>query len=98
MFAHPVLCCAMSAGAPSTLRILRCSPQKLAFLEWSSSQWMEETAAAFAELGAAEIAVGLRAIATDTIRDDKLLSRVTMDVCLLLHLSQRNYREFLQVV
>jgi hypothetical protein len=58
---------------------------------------MEETAAAFAELGAAEI-VGLRAIATDTIRDDKLLSRVTMDVCLLLHLSQRNYREFLQVV
>lgn len=59
---------------------------------------MEETAAAFAELGAAEIAVGLRAIATDTIRDDKLLSRVTMDVCLLLHLSERNYREFLQVV
>jgi hypothetical protein len=59
---------------------------------------MEETAAAFAELGAAEIAAGLRAIATDTIRDDKLLSRVTMDVCLLLHLSERNYREFLQVV
>ena len=88
----------MSAGAPSTLRNLAVLAPKLAFLEWSSSQWMEETAAAFAELGAAEIAVGLRAIATDTIRDDKLLSRVTMDVCLLLHLSERNYREFLQVV
>ena len=34
-----------------------------AFLGRYFPQWMEETAAAFAELGAAEIATGLRAIA-----------------------------------
>jgi hypothetical protein len=37
---------------------------------------MEETAAAFAELGAAEIATGLRAIAANTVRNDSLLGRV----------------------
>jgi len=45
------------------------------FLDRYFPQWMEETAAAFAEVGAAEIAVALRAIDADTIRDDTLLDR-----------------------
>ena len=45
------------------------------FLDRYFRQWMEETAAAFAEVGAAEIAVALRAIDADTIRDDPLLDR-----------------------
>jgi hypothetical protein len=45
------------------------------FLDRYFPQWMEETAAAFAEVGAAEIAVTLRAIDADTIRDDPLLDR-----------------------
>jgi hypothetical protein len=45
------------------------------FLDCYFPQWMEETAAAFAEVGAAEIAVALRAIDADTIRDDPLLDR-----------------------
>jgi hypothetical protein len=47
-----------------------------AFLGRYSPQWIEETAAAFAELGAAEIASGLREIAASTIRDDRLLGRI----------------------
>jgi hypothetical protein len=47
-----------------------------AFLDGYFPQWMEETAAAFAEVGATEIAVGLRAIAADTVRDESLLGRV----------------------
>jgi hypothetical protein len=47
-----------------------------AFLDRYFPQWMEETAAAFAELGAAEIATGLRAIAANTVRNDSLLGRV----------------------
>jgi len=39
-------------------------------------RWIEETAAAFAEVGAAEIAVGLRAIAADAIRSDRLVGHV----------------------
>ena len=45
------------------------------FLDRYFPRWMEETAAAFAEVGAAEIAVALRAIYSDTIRDDPLLDR-----------------------
>jgi hypothetical protein len=45
------------------------------FLNYYFPQWMEETAAAFAEVGAAEIAVALRAINADTTRDDPLLDR-----------------------
>jgi hypothetical protein len=45
------------------------------FLDRYFPQWMEETAAAFAEVGAAEIAVALRAIDSDRIRDDPLLDR-----------------------
>jgi hypothetical protein len=45
------------------------------FLDRYFPQWMEETAAAFAEVGAAEIAVALRAIDADTTRDDPLLDR-----------------------
>jgi hypothetical protein len=45
------------------------------FLDRYFPQWMEETAAASAEVGAAEIAVALRAIDADTIRDDTLLDR-----------------------
>jgi hypothetical protein len=47
-----------------------------AFLDRCSPQWLEETAAAFAEVGAGEIAMGLRAIATNTVRDDSLFGRV----------------------
>jgi hypothetical protein len=46
-----------------------------AFLNYYFPQWMEETAAAFAEVGAAEIAIALRAINADTPRDDTLLDR-----------------------
>jgi hypothetical protein len=47
-----------------------------AFLNYYFPDWMEETAAAFAEVGAAEIAGALRgAIDADTIRDDRLLDR-----------------------
>jgi hypothetical protein len=46
------------------------------FLDQYFPQWKEETAAAFAEVGAAEIAMGLRAITADTMRDDPLLDRV----------------------
>ena len=45
------------------------------FLHRYFPQRIEETAAAFAELGAAEIAAGLREIAVNTIRDDQLLER-----------------------
>jgi hypothetical protein len=45
------------------------------FLDRYFPQWMEETASAFAEVGAAEIAVALRAIGADTIHDDPLLDR-----------------------
>jgi hypothetical protein len=44
-----------------------------AFLDRYFPKWMEETAAAFAGLGAAKIAAGLRAITADTIRVDRLL-------------------------
>lgn len=37
------------------------------FLDRYFPQWMEETAAAFSEVGAADIAAGLRAIADDTV-------------------------------
>jgi hypothetical protein len=47
-----------------------------AFLGRYLPQWMEETAAAFAEVGASGIAVVLRAIAADKMRDDPLLGRV----------------------
>jgi hypothetical protein len=47
-----------------------------AFLDRYFPQWMEETAAAFGEVGAAEIAVGLRAIAGNTVRNDSLLGHV----------------------
>jgi hypothetical protein len=47
-----------------------------AFIDHYFPQWMEETAAAFAEVGAADIAAGLRAITADTARDDPLLDRV----------------------
>jgi hypothetical protein len=47
-----------------------------AFLDRYFPQWMEETAAAFAELAAAEIAVGLRGIAADKVRNDSVLGRV----------------------
>jgi hypothetical protein len=47
-----------------------------AFFDQYFPQWMGETAAAFAEVGAAEIAEGLRAIAADTVRNDSLLGRV----------------------
>ena len=46
------------------------------FLDLYFPQWKEETAAAFAEVGAAEIAIGLRAITAETLRDDPLLDRV----------------------
>jgi hypothetical protein len=46
------------------------------FLDLYFPQWKEETAAAFAEVGAAEIAIGLRAITAETMRDDPLLDRV----------------------
>jgi hypothetical protein len=47
-----------------------------AFLNYYFPDWMEETAAAFAEVGAAEIAGALRGpIDADTIRDDRLLDR-----------------------
>jgi len=46
------------------------------FLDRYFPKWIEETAAAFAEVGAAEIAVGLRAITADTTRDHPLLDRV----------------------
>ena len=46
-----------------------------AFLDLYFPQWMEETAAAFAEVGATEIAVALRAIDADTTRDDPILYR-----------------------
>jgi hypothetical protein len=47
-----------------------------AFLNYYFPDWMEETAAAFAEVGAAEIAGALRgAIDADTMRDDRLLDR-----------------------
>lgn len=51
------------------------------FLELYFPQWKEETAAAFAEVGAAEIAVGLRAITAETMRDDPLLDRVNNLIC-----------------
>jgi hypothetical protein len=47
-----------------------------AFLGRCFPQWMEETAAAFAEVGGAEIAMGLRAIAANTAGDDSLFGRV----------------------
>ena len=46
------------------------------FLDLYFPQWKEETAAAFAEVGAPEIAIGLRAITAQTMRDDPLLDRV----------------------
>jgi hypothetical protein len=46
-----------------------------AFIDRYCPKWMEETAAAFAEVGAAEIAAGLRAIAAD-VGNDPLLDRV----------------------
>jgi hypothetical protein len=46
-----------------------------AFIDRYYPQWMEEAAAAFAEVGAAEIATGLRAIAAD-VGNDPLLDRV----------------------
>jgi hypothetical protein len=46
------------------------------FLDRYFPQWAEETAAAFAEIGAADIAVGLREIAANTIRDDQLIDRI----------------------
>jgi hypothetical protein len=47
-----------------------------AFLDRYFPRWIEETAAAFAEVGAADISVGLRAIAADAIRDDQLVGHV----------------------
>lgn len=47
------------------------------FLDRYFPKWIEETAAAFAEVGAAEVAVGLRPMTADTMRgDDPLLDRV----------------------
>ncbi len=46
------------------------------FVDRYSPERMEEAAAAFAEIGAAEIAMGMRAIAADTTRDGQLLGRV----------------------
>jgi len=39
-------------------------------------RWIEETAAAFADIGAAAIAAGFRAIAAGGTKDDPLLDRV----------------------
>jgi hypothetical protein len=57
------------------------------FLDRYFPQWMEETACAFAEVGAAEIAVALRAIDADTIRDE--LGR-SGDVAFKIDLGQRD--------
>jgi hypothetical protein len=47
------------------------------FLDRYSPRWIEETAAAFAELGASEIATTFRRIAANTTWDDQLLEHIT---------------------
>jgi hypothetical protein len=47
------------------------------FLDRYSPQWIEETAAAFAELGASEIATTFRTIAANAMWDDQLLEHIT---------------------
>jgi hypothetical protein len=46
------------------------------FLDRYRPHWMGETAVAFAQVGAAEIASGLGAITVQTARDDPLLDRI----------------------